>query len=127
MIRYEIDLSQRLVIAHFIGEIDYAELEGWHLGLAANPDYAPDYSGVGDMRRAKMRISPADLKRIDKLNADRRIVTGRWALLVETPREAALAAQYEQVKDDKHPMNYFCTVAAASDYLGVDLSEYLTD
>ncbi|OSM01514.1 hypothetical protein [Magnetofaba australis] len=127
MVHTEIDLSKRLIVASFSGEIGYAELQEWQLGLSATPDFAPDFFGVADFRRASVRITTEGLQRIDQISAERLMPSGKWALLVNSPHEAALAAQYIHIKNDKHPLSYFNTVRAASEYLGVDLSEYLRD
>lgn len=72
-----------------------------------------------------MQIGPEDLKRLDQLNAERGLVKGTWALLVDSPRETALAMVYSQQKGDRHPMHYFSTIEAASDYLGIDVSQFV--
>ena len=126
LIEYRIDPELRLVIAWFTGEVEYEELLNWHLELAGHPDYHPDFSGVGDMRRASMQVSHEQIEALDRLNAERKIVTGAWALLVDSPRETALAMVYSNVKAGRHPMHYFSTIEAASEYLGVDVSPYFS-
>ncbi|MEG3638273.1 hypothetical protein [Magnetococcus sp. PR-3] len=62
---------------------------------------------------------------MDQLNKERTIVTGRWALLVFSPREAALTAHYEALKGNRHPMHNFSTLEAAEPFLNMDLSPYI--
>ena len=125
MIDYRIDPELRLVIAVFSGEIRYPELRAWHLEIAEHPDYHPSFSGIGDMRRATMEVTREELEALDQLNAERGLVTGMWALLVDSPNETALAMVYANVKKERHPMHYFSTVEAASEYLGIDVSPFV--
>ena len=125
LIDYRIDPELRLVIAVFTGEVRYPELRAWHLELAERPDYDPTFKGIGDMRRASMAVSREELEALDQLNAERRLVTGMWALLVDSPNETALAMVYANVKKERHPMHYFSTVEAASNYLGIDVSPFV--
>ena len=110
------------MIAVFTGEVRYRELRDWHLEIAEHADYDPSFNGIGDMRRADMKVSREELEALDHLNAERGIVTGRWALLVDSPNETALAMVYSSVKKERHPMHYFSTAEAASEYLGIDVS-----
>nr|CRH06845.1 protein of unknown function [Candidatus Magnetococcus massalia] len=127
MIEYMVKPELQLVIAEFIGDIPFDELLYWHLELAARDDYQAHYFGLADMRRANMLATPQEVAELDALNEEQQIVTGRWAVLVATPREAAMAAHYENLKGSKHPMRYFSTLQAAAEYLEFDLTGYLPE
>jgi len=125
MIRYQIDEQLGVVIARMEGEVYYQELVDWHHELWAQSNYAKHYKGIGDQRGACMKLSPEEVEAIARLGEESGMTKGRWALLVDAPRETALAMVYGDVSGEMHEMRPFATEAAASAYLGLDVAALL--
>jgi len=127
MIKYYISSEKQIVVARMSGDIYFPELLDWHFEIYARKEYQPNFMGVTDMRTANMMISQENLQELVAINEKTGMVQGRWVCLVDTPIETALAMDYQQQKSDTHEMHYVSTEEQASNYLGIDVSDALSE
>jgi len=127
MIRHVIFPERRLVSVLPLGEIHYDELFAWHMTLAQDPDYRHDYDAIVSHLNSELKLSPEELKLLIGHNAESKLVTGKWAHLVDTPLATAMSLLYESNKEVQHPMRTFSTAEGVSSYLGYDITPYLLD
>jgi hypothetical protein len=125
MIEYRIDSERRVVSARSAGKVTFEEMLAWHRELRDDDRYSKEFSGVADMRGATLLLSPDEVAAIAKFNQDHDLTAGKWALLVDTPMETALAMIYGREAEGHHEMRVFATEEAASVWLGFDVAELL--
>ncbi|MCW8825807.1 MAG: hypothetical protein OQK78_05210 [Gammaproteobacteria bacterium] len=108
-----------------LGNVNFTELLNWHYELRDLDDYEPPFSGIADMRKANMLVTPDNLHELVSLNKTEHFVSGRWVNLVDTPIETAMSTIYKEKKSVSHAMELLNTEEAASEYLEIDVASAL--
>lgn len=127
MYHYKIYPKQNLVVIKFDGEIDFEEMLKMHHEMMKDPEYHKHLDGVADQRTAIMQLSPKEIQEIARFNKEHDLVSGRWAHIITSPIETALAKTYQKDALDLHGMHIFYNVETASSYMGFDISPYMVN
>ena len=111
-----------------VGDLEPEDIMGAVTTMLAHPDFHPDFAGVVDIRQGRIRADLEETQRIAAFVVKHRQDTeARWAYLVTEPRSTAMTTYYGQLIEQKHPARVLYTVEAASDYIGVELSDLLEE
>jgi hypothetical protein len=127
MYTYKIYPERNLIVIRFEGEIDFSEMMELHHDMINDPEYHKNLDGVADQRTATLQLTTKEISKIARFNLDHDLVSGRWAHIIITPIETALAKTYQRKALDQHGMHIFYNIETASAYLGYDISPYLLD
>jgi hypothetical protein len=126
MYSHKIHSSHRLSILHFSGRTTATEITRCLSQLYADPEFSTEFDGLADFRGVTQSVEPEELRSVVALVASQGVI-GRWALLVDKPTETALAMIYRELITPVHPLSVFSTLRGASNYLGLDLLQFLDD
>jgi len=107
-----------LVSVRLEGGVSFLDLRQWLEKLSEDCQLAADMDFLIDLRRVKLNLLLSDVKQLVQVNL---ACNGRWAFLVETPMETALAKSYETNAAGRQEVGVFSTVTAAMDFLGKEL------
>ena len=110
--------DQKLMIARFIGPIDFYDIRDWIDEAPRYKAFSTEYDGIVDQRRAifkHTRIEKA--KELATYMVEHRFTSGKWVVLVTKPMETALSLLYREIAVVKHPIELFSTIDAAAKYL----------
>ncbi|HRY99412.1 MAG TPA: hypothetical protein P5550_10195 [Bacteroidales bacterium] len=124
MYHYKIFPELRLIMVN-LKEATFEEVMDFFHTASLDKEFSRDYQGVVDLRNANMNMRASEARRLARYIIDHQWSTARWALIASTPKDTALSSIYQQEVEAQHPLGYFSTVAAASAYLGLDLSALL--
>lgn len=121
MIETRIESGIGLVATRLTGDVTYEDLIRWYEEIERDERFSKEFNGVSDMRRANMKLARGDMARLSDYVTERRLISGRWAILVEDAKVTALSMIYGRNADDVHELEVFSSEEAASAYLGVDI------
>ena|SRR3989339_310530 len=125
MYKLEIHKHEKLVVAEYASSVTMAEVIEVTQKMITHPDYNPSLDGVSDYRNGNILFSVQEITAFADEASKNKIAAGRWCMLVSRPQETALLAIFKEHVKAQHPIELFCTLKAASEYLGKDLSKYL--
>ncbi|OGG96059.1 MAG: hypothetical protein A2508_03040 [Candidatus Lambdaproteobacteria bacterium RIFOXYD12_FULL_49_8] len=125
MIKVDIYPKERLIVAIYNGDIRMADAIEATGNMIVDPNFSPEFDGVIDYRQAELLFSVQEIIDFSDAAAKSKITGGRWCTIVSRPQETALLSIFKNHLKDQHPVELFCTINAASEYLGRDLSKYL--
>lgn len=126
MIETRIESRIGLVATRLTGDVTYDDLIRWYEEIERDERFSKDFKGVSDMRRVNMKLTRSDMTRLIDYVTERRLILGRWAILVEDAKVTALSMIYGR-ESDLHEMEVFSSEEAASDYLGLDVQPVLKE
>jgi hypothetical protein len=113
----DIDTETRCFVLRVVGTVNATEMTLAIRSLVDHPLYDPSHDGLFDLREARSRIGPRELKVVlDVLRRRRQIGLGRRAFLIRSPRDAALAMIYGKIVTS-HESRVFTTEEAAHAWL----------
>nr|CRH07055.1 protein of unknown function [Candidatus Magnetococcus massalia] len=100
------------------------EIRGYQT-VMADPAFDPSFNGLYDMRRANILGDGTSAREVARFMREEAKISGRWALIVDSPRLTALAMVYGDENRDQHHLGLFVSTEAASDYLGLEVDPLL--
>ncbi|MFD2110857.1 hypothetical protein [Thiorhodococcus fuscus] len=125
---FDIYPERRLVVGRFAGPIDYQDVIAWVKDAMGEETFSSDYDGVVDLRRSTLKEARPDRARfVANYTIDEGFTQGRWAILVDRPKETALSYIFSSIAAGRYPVQVFSTTDAASIYLRRDLSDLLPE
>jgi len=119
--------EQRLIVLVYHGDVTINDVIQATKDMVALPNFSNEFDGIADYRDANVRFTVKELAGLTQKVKDDDMAHGTWCLLATTPLETAMMAFFQKQLHDLHPISIFSTVAAASSYLGCDLSLYLDE
>ncbi len=119
--------AERLILLGFSGTVDYLGLMEGLDGLAQDPDYSRDHDGICDLRKARLEMTPGEVRMAAVQIATEQRTVGKWAIMIDEPRGTALATLYVNAIAGQHSLRVFSTVAGVSEYLKRDLGPILPE
>lgn len=125
MHRITVHPEQKLVIGVFQGSVTLEEHKELKLSLAEHDQVDDDYRGVLDYRHAEIDMSVSDVEQLAEEAKALGASGGRWALLIDAPKETALSMIYLNRIGSGQQENIFASVVHASQFLGLDLAPFL--
>ncbi len=121
---YRIFPELRLVIGGYKGAITVEDMRELALAIWKDPLYDKTYSGIVDCTQASMDISPEGIRRIaDFFISQNDTLTGKAAVLVQTPMETAINWIFAKHMGAKNKIGVFSTWKAATDFLKISPPE----
>lgn len=118
---FRVFAPERLAIVQWFGHVSFEEVVAWMAEVARHPDYCDDFDGIVDLRKADLTgMTPAEVKTIAQLIAERQLMRGKWVHLAGGPMETALSMMYSRAVSTQYAMRVFSTVESAAEYLGRD-------
>lgn len=121
----KINPDEHLVVVIFYGRVSIEELLKLDDEIPSHPDFLLSFKGVYDFRDSVKGYTPQDLKKLKNKSDEFNPSKGRWCSLNSTPIETGLSELFKIQRKKVHPIESFCTIEAASHFLGIDLSQYL--
>ncbi len=113
----DVDTETRCFVLRVSGVVHASQMALAIGDLVNHPGYDPSFDGLFDVRKARSRIRPRDLKAVlDVLRRRRQIGLGRRAFLIRSPKDAALAMIYGRIVTS-HESRVFTTEEAACEWL----------
>ncbi|MEN8169205.1 MAG: hypothetical protein ABFS08_03195 [Pseudomonadota bacterium] len=125
MYQYHIVAEHNLIVLKLSGVVHWEDIGRYFGELVENSDYHRELKGVCDLRGADLQFSPEESKQLARISREQQLTTGRWAFITDTPSGTALAIIYGREIGDFHTSKFFTTIAAASEFLSIDLTPYL--
>ena len=125
MVEFDIYPNEHLVVAYYEGRITFADVVEVTGRMIVDPRYQQEFDGVSDYRNGEINFTVKEVIAFSDAAAQNKIASGRWCILVSRPQETALLSLFKSHLKAQHPVELFCTINAASEYLGRDLSKYL--
>ena len=125
MIEYKIFTEQNLIAIQMGSNVLYRDVSELFARLLEDPHFSTELSGVVDLRKSTVDMSPEDVERLGGIAAELEISRGRWAYLADSPLSTALAILYRDKLAEIHDGEIFSTLEAASEYIGADLTPHL--
>lgn len=120
----EIHADLKLIVSRFKGAIDYEDFMRWLDETLRRPGYAREFDGFIDLRQAAYKQArPEKVQALAQHMIATKFTTGRWAVLVGSPIQAALSLHYERKVATQHPMQVVSTPEAAVEFLGRSLEQ----
>lgn len=122
--KYKIFEDKKLIIEVFNGDISLDFFKQSMLKEFCDPAYKNLNLGICDLRKANLILSDKEVKELFSfaLNHDQNL-TIRWATLTNGPYETAMAMIYELQAVEHYGYKIFSTLEAASEYLGINITE----
>lgn len=121
---YKIYKDKKLIIEAFTGDINLDFFKDSMLKEFNDPEYINMKIGVCDLRKASLTLTNSEIREsfefAIKHDKNRTI---RWATLTKGPYETAMAMIYELQAEKHYGYKIFSTIDAASNYLGIRITE----
>lgn len=126
---YKLDVypEHELVVCAYSEQVTIDEIKAAITELANHPHYARHFDCVCDYRFAHAVFHEPELHQFIKSLKEQDIARGTWALLAGQPLETAMVMIFANTLKERHPVDVFSTIDAASRYLKKDLTPYLKD
>ena len=125
MYKLEVHLEKELVVVQFSGQVSAEEVLRCIAEFRQVDGYHKNFTGVADFRAVEIQFGPEGVKAISDFSKGRTAMRGRWCLLADKPFETAMSAIFKSKVAEQQPLEVFSTIRAASDYLGIDLTDLL--
>jgi hypothetical protein len=119
--------AERLILLEFSGTVDYLGLMEGLDGLTQDPDYSRDHDGICDLRKARLEMTPGEVRMAAVQIATEQRTVGKWAIMIDEPRGTALATLYVNAIAGQHSLRVFSTVPGVSEYVKRDLGPILPE
>jgi hypothetical protein len=126
-VEFQVVPTKSLIVIQVSGEVRYRDLSGILDQIQGHPDYSPRMNGVVDLREAYVLMSPEEVEQLAQRTTQLGFSSERWAYLTDSPLATALSILYREHIAEVHEGEVFSTVAAASEYLGINLHPYLAE
>ncbi len=117
--------EHELVVGTFEGKVTLDEHMVLKQKLMVDDRAREHFRGVLDYRRADLSMSVSEVKQLADYAMELQSSSGRWALLLDSPEQVALAMIYLGKVEGEQEERMFSSVESASKYLDIDLTPFL--
>ncbi len=115
--------EHNLVYIQFQGEVNYSTIKDLLDKMISDPNYSEYYVGIADFRYSDLDLSTKEINLLTDFLYSKKFTKGRRAILVDKPKDTALALLYRGKADAIHPCNVYSTLGAAMNFLNIDERE----
>jgi hypothetical protein len=113
-----------LIITSCVGDVSPDEILASIRALRTDPRYRPEYHGVCDATNATFAFGANEARLLAReIGGGTDRSKGKWAFLIDEPRSTALVLVFGSARDPATPVRVFVTASAASEWLGIEVSE----
>jgi len=125
---YKIYPQEMLITVRVAGSYTVDELWGELEQMGRDELYNRNFQGVFDITESAAEWDVDNVQEyVVKQYEAPRFSLGRWAVLAESGRQTAVAMIAHDMEKTLHETKVFCTEKAASDWLGAEVSEHLSE
>ena len=118
--------GRKVVLVSFYGKVSMEELESVRKEILNHKEYHHDFDGVYDFRLDQKDFSPEKMQDLAQTLKLIEPSQGRWCSIVSDPKDTAYSLLLRQEVSAKLKFEVFSTTEAASSYLRMSQSEFLS-
>lgn len=126
MYQYKIFHQIELVSVYLYDTVDMQELMEMNMSIYSDLNQQPHFNGLCDTRDAELNITLNQMRQIHQSNEVLNVTHGRWAHIVNNPRNTALSMEYALAARDIHEVKIVHDIEEAENFLKIkDLNPYI--